>query len=201
MADTTSTDSLTVQPLSADTWPAFADLVARHNGIFGGCWCTWFHTLSRDKEHTYEGNRDLKCRLVEEERAHAALVFDGEQVVAWAQYGPPDELPNIHHRQEYEAGLVTSPDHRITCIFVDRRYRRRGVAAVALNGALDLIAKAGGGLVEGYPHDMSKQPEGKKMSASFLYNGTRRMYENAGFTYQRSKGQKNCVMTRTIAPG
>jgi hypothetical protein len=47
---------------------------------------------------------------------------------------------------------------------------------------------------------MSKQPEGKKMSSSFLYNGTRRMYEAAGFGYQRSKGQKNCVMTRRVAP-
>jgi hypothetical protein len=55
-------------------------------------------------------------------------------------------------------------------------------------------------VVEGYPHDTPKQPEGKRMSSSFLYNGTRRMYEEAGFTYQRSKGQKNCVMIRTIAP-
>ena len=83
---------------------------------------------------------------------------------------------------------------------MDRRYRRRGVAALALRGALDLIAAAGGGVVEGYPHDMSKQPEGKKMSSSFLYNGTRNMYEEAGFTHERSKGQKNCVMTRTVAP-
>lgn len=79
-------------------------------------------------------------------------------------------------------------------------YKLGGVAALALRGALDLISHAGGGVVEGYPHDMSKQPEGKKMSSSFLYNGTRRMYEEAGFTYQRSKGQKNCVMIRTIAP-
>ncbi len=73
-----STDQLTIRPLSADTWPAFADLVARHNGVFGGCWCTWFHSLSRGKDRTYESNRDLKCRLVEEGRARAALVFDRE---------------------------------------------------------------------------------------------------------------------------
>jgi len=114
------------RPLSTDTWPAFSELVARHNGVFGGCWCTWFHTLSRDKDRTYETNRDLKCRLVEERRAHAALFFDGDEAMAWAEYGPPEELPNIHHRQEYEAGLVRPPDYRITCIFVDRRYRRRG---------------------------------------------------------------------------
>jgi GNAT superfamily N-acetyltransferase len=197
-----TTDELTIRPLTPDTWPAFAALVERHNGIFGGCWCTWFHTLGSDKdpERTYDSNRDLKCRRVEEGSAHAALVLDGEEAVGWAEYGPPEELPNLHHLKEYEAGLVEAPDYRVTCIFVDRRYRRRGVAALALRGALDLIAEAGGGVVEGYPHDMSKQPEGKKMSSSFLYNGTRRMYEEAGFTFQRPKGQKNCVMVRTVAP-
>ena len=43
-------------------------------------------------------------------------------------------------------------------------------------------------MVEGYPHDTG---EGKKMSV--LYNGTRRMYEEAGFSYGGPKGQKNCV--------
>ena len=200
MAAETSTDDLTVRPLTPDTWSAFAELVARDKGLFSGCWCTWFHTLSRDKERTVESTRALKCSLVEQGRAHAALVFDGDEAVGWAEYGPPEELPNIHHRAEYEQGLVTPPDYRITCIFVARPYRRRGVAAVALRGALDLIARSGGGLVEGYPHDMSKQPEGKKMSSSFLYNGTRKMYEEAGFVFERPKGQKNCVMTRTVAP-
>lgn len=195
-----STDDLTIRPLSADTWPAFAELVERHNGIFGGCWCTYFHSLSRDENRTYESNRDLKCGLVEKGGAHAALVFDGDEAVAWAEFGPPDELPNIHHRKEYEATQASPPDYRVTCIFVDRRYRRHGLAALALKGALDLISQAGGGVVEGYPHDMGKQPEGKKMSASFLYNGTRRMYEEAGFTFDRAKGLKNCVMTLTVPP-
>lgn len=195
-----STDDLTIRPLAADTWPAFAELVERHSGIFGGCWCTWFHSLSRDENRTYESNRALKCNLVEKGHAHAALVFDGDEAVAWAEYGPPDELPNIHHRKEYEATQASSPDYRVTCIFVDKRYRRHGLAALALKGALDLIAKAGGGVVEGYPHDMAKQPEGKKMSSSFLYNGTRRMYEEVGFTFDRSKGLKNCVMSLTVPP-
>jgi GNAT superfamily N-acetyltransferase len=192
MAAETSMDHLTIWPLSADTWPAFADLVARHNGVFGGCWCTWFHTVARDKDRTYESNRDLKCRLVEEGRAHAALVFDGDEAVAWAEYGPPEELPNIHHRQEYEAGLVRPPDYRITCIFVDKKHRRNGVTAAALRGAVDLIAQAGGGVVEGYPHDTGGQ------KVSVLYNGTRFLYERAGFSYLRPKGKRNCVMRRVV---
>jgi len=181
-----------VKPLDVSTWDAFARLVERHNGVFGGCWCTWFHTFHGDKTFTAEGNHALKKRLVEEGRAHAALVFDGDDAVAWAQYGPPAELPNIHHRKEYEAALDASPDYRITCIFVDKKYRRKGVTAAALGGAVDLIAQAGGGVVEGYPHDT----DGKKVSV--LYNGTRSLYERAGFSYVRAKGLRNCVMRRVV---
>ena len=109
-----------VEPLGPKTWEAFSRLVERHNGVFGGCWCTWFHTFHAEKTFTAEGNRALKKRLVEEGGAHAALVFDGDEAIAWAQYGPPEELPNIHHRKEYLETLDTTPDYRITCIFVDK---------------------------------------------------------------------------------
>jgi GNAT superfamily N-acetyltransferase len=184
----------TVQPLGPDTWDGFAALAERHNGVWGGCWCTWFHTMNAEKERTYEGNRTLKQRRVCDGSAHAALVFDGDLAVAWCEYGTPGELPNIYHRKEYEATLDRLPDYRITCFFVDRNYRRKGVSSVALDGALDLIAQAGGGVVEAYPHDIG----GKKVSASFLYNGTRTLFEHAAFAYLRSKGTKNCVMRKTV---
>lgn len=38
------------------------------------------------------------------------------------------------------------------------------------------------------------------MSNSFVYNGTRTMYERAGFEFVRSKVLKNAVMRRTIEP-
>ncbi|MDN5796064.1 MAG: GNAT family N-acetyltransferase [Intrasporangium sp.] len=178
--------------LGPDAWDGFAGLAERHNGVFGGCWCTWFHTVAAEKTHTTEGNRDLKCRLVSEGRAHAALVYDGDRAVAWCKFGPPDELPNIHHRKQYEAELDVLPDYRITCIFVDRRYRHQAMSAVAPKGALDLIAAAGGGVVEGYPHDTG----GKKCAV--LYDGTRTLFERAGFDFVRSKGTRNCVMRRTV---
>jgi GNAT superfamily N-acetyltransferase len=137
----------TVKPLVPDTWDAFARIAERHNGVFGGCWCTWFHTLHAEKTFEAEGNRALKQRWVNEGRAHAALVFDGDAAVAWCEYGTPAELPNIYHRKEYEANLDRLPDYRITCLFVDKKYRRKGMTAVALRGALDLIAQAGGGMV------------------------------------------------------
>ena len=93
--------------------------------------------------------------------------------------------PNIHHRKQWEAEVERRPDYRITCLFVDRRYRRKGMAEVAVRGALALIAAAGGGLVESYPHDL---PPGKKTSASFLYNATRSMYERARVPLRAAEG-------------
>jgi GNAT superfamily N-acetyltransferase len=124
------------------------------------------------------------------------VVSDGDAAVGWCRYGSPEELPNIYHRKEYEAGLVAPPDYRLTCFFVDRAHRREGVSAVALRGALGLIAEAGDGVVEAYPQDT----QGKKVSASFLYNGSRSLFEQAGFTYERSKGKNHCVMSITVPP-
>jgi len=102
-----------------------------------------------------------------------------------------DHLPNIAERRVGEE-LDVLPDYRITCIVVDKRYRRQGLSAVALQGALDLMAAAGGGVVEGYPHDTG----GNKKSV--LYNGTRTLFERAGFEFVRSKGMSSCVMRRTM---
>ena len=190
----------TIKPLSSSTWDDFAQLVERQGtGKMGapGCWCINCHPRELDVERTAAARRALKEQLVADGRAHAALVYDGNLAVGWCQYGPPDELPQIHHRKDYVKGLVELPDYRITCIFVDKAHGKQGVAAAALQGALELIAAAGGGVVEGYPHDV---PDGKRISPSFLYNLTRDVYEQAGFTYQRPKGAGNCVMVATIDP-
>lgn len=184
-----------VEPLTPATWDAYARMIERHNGVFGGCWCTWFHTMAAEKERSYDANRALKRRLVGEGRAHAALAFDGDEAVAWAQYGTPEELPNIYHRKQYDAEADLRPDYRITCIFVDKKHRRRGLSAVVLRGVLDLIAAAGGGVVEGYPHDTP----GKRQSV--LYDGTRALFERAGFEHVRPKGLNHCVMRTTVPRG
>ena len=190
------THGYSIQPLTAHTWDAFAGLVERHNGIFGGCWCIYFHPIVPSGSRVTRATARFKKRLVEAGQAHAALVMVGDEAIAWAEYGTPDELPTIHHRKQYLAEADVMPDYRITCIFVDKRYRRQGYAKVALAGALDLIAAQGGGVVEGYPHEIGE----KRMNNSFVYNGTRTMYEQAGFEFVRSKGMKNTVMRRTIQP-
>jgi hypothetical protein len=36
--------SYETRPLDASTWDAFAELVERNNGVYGGCWCIVHHS-------------------------------------------------------------------------------------------------------------------------------------------------------------
>jgi GNAT superfamily N-acetyltransferase len=181
----------TVRALDGSTWDAFAALVERNNGIFGGCWCMGFHP---DEPKGVGQKRAAKEQRVREGKAHAALVFEGDECVGWCQFGVPDEVPRIKSRAAYEKGRTTSPDWRIACCYVGKGHRRQGVATAALAGALDLIAGLGGGSVEGYPEGADSVPAG------FLFNGAMSTYEKLGFTRDRQIGKHRWVMTRVVEP-
>ncbi len=190
--DMNATPRFRVEPLSTATWASFADLVERHNGVWGGCWCVEFH---EDGKTRGSHRRDLKERKVRDGTTHSALVLDADRCVGWCQFGTPAELPRIKHLRVYTQEASTPPDWRITCFFVDKDYRGQGVASTALAGALELIKKMGGGLVESYPEDV----EGRTVSASFLHNSRLSMFESQGFARVRRLGKNHWVVARTIS--
>ena len=182
----------TTQALTPATWPDFAALVERHHGVWGGCWCLEFHPEgARRGPH----RREAKACRVREGTAHAALVYDGSICVGWCQFGPPAELPRIKHLRIYSQGLERLPDWRITCFFVDKAYRRQGVAGQALAAALRQIAQLGGGTVESYPEDAA----GRTVSSSFLYNASLATFENNGFERVRRIGKNHWVVMKLVA--
>ena len=188
---------LQARALDEATWPDFAALVERHNGVWGGCWCMGFHPEGVGRGKTPEGNRASKEGRVREGQAHAALVYDDATCVGWCQFGSPEELPRIKHKRAYLADLAALPDWRITCFFVDGRQRRRGVAAAALDGALREIGRLGGGTVESYPEDSA----GRKVSSSFLHNGTVALFEHHGFERTRRIGKHHWVVVTKLVEG
>ena len=188
--------SYRVTTLDTSTWDAFADLVERNNGIFGGCWCIGFH-LDRKPKGSFDA-RKAKEKLVRTDGAHAALVLDEDgKAQGWTQYGGPAELPGIKHRREYDKDAPPVPDWRITCIFVDRKHRGQGVARVALEGALDQIAERGGGLVEA----ISEVTAGREAHGRFLFSGTVELFEEYGFTRLRQVGKHAWIVSKKVAAG
>ena len=185
-----------IHPLNAETWPLWAALVEAHGGVWGGCWCLAFHAEGAQKFTSADEARAVKQALVRRGEAHAALVVEAGAVVGWCQYGRSPELPRIKNKRAYDKSLTALPDWRITCFFTGKGYRGTGVSEAGLVGALDLIAQAGGGSVEAYPEDT----DGRKVSGSFLWNGTLGLFERHGFRRDRQIGKFKWVVRRDVAP-
>jgi GNAT superfamily N-acetyltransferase len=88
--------------------------------------------------------------------------------------------------------LASLPRWRITCVFVDKERRGRGVSKAAVGGALAEIARLGGGTVESYPENC----EGRRVSASFLYNGGLAVFEAHGFERVRPLGKNHWLVAK-----
>ncbi len=184
--------SCTIRSLDASTWEAFAELVERNNGIYGGCWCIAFHSCY---QRGLSDPRSLKEQLVRAGRAHAALVFDAEdRAQGWCQYGTPDEL-DLKHAREYRKDPPPRARWRITCIFVDKRHRGQGIARAALEGALAQIAAAGGGLVEA----TSETAAGRDAQSRFLFSATVELFEQYGFIRGRQVGKHAWIVSKEVA--
>lgn len=180
-----------ILPLDVSTWDAFAELVERNDGIYGGCWCVAFHT---EHHRGISDRRGLKERLVKEGRAHAALVLDDDGIAqGWCQYGTPEEL-GLRHAREYAKDPPPPARWRITCIFVDKRHRGQGVARAALDGALAQIAGLGGGRVEA----ISEVTAGREAQSRFLFSATVELFEECGFTRGRQVGKHAWIVSREI---
>lgn len=125
-------------------------------------------------------NRKEKKQLVEKGCAHGIIVYANGEPVGWCQYGPSAEFPRIDNSRKYRTLASRNAKGklwRITCFAVLKKYRKRGVASVALNAALQAIRNKGGGLVEAYPIN-------RWLSRAFgneSTHGTASMFRKAGF--------------------
>ena len=64
------------------------------------CWCLWFHPRHGAGDPEEDDARARKQRLVEQGRAHAALVFDGDVAVGWCLRGRRLHVPTPEGRRQ-----------------------------------------------------------------------------------------------------
>jgi GNAT superfamily N-acetyltransferase len=184
--------------LSRRTWPDFQKLFSKP-GEWGACWCVYYQrekpppTRGLTVQQRADRNRRDKKRMAEEGKAHGILVYHKGEPVGWCQYGPKEEIPRIDATRRYKAlGLGSEGQKlwRISCFSVDRRYRRRGAAAIGLAAALESIRRQGGGTVEAYPVT--------RKGALAIWFGTVSMFRREGFRVIAPFGRSNVLMRKTV---
>ena len=117
-------------------------------------------------------------------------MFDGDDCLGWCQFGPPDELPRIKSRAQYEKGRRRRPTGGSRATSSARDTAARASRPRRSPARCELIAELGGGTVEGYPEAAGDVPAG------FLFNGALSTYEQLGFARDRKIGKHRWVVTK-----
>ena len=108
--------------------------------------------------------------------APGVLAYAGDEVAGWAAVAPRSELPFA--RSAKIPHVDDLPAWSAWCIRVCPGYRGRGISQVLLDGAVAYARSQGAPAIEGYPVDN----QGKKVDLTMAFVGTRKLFEDAGFT-------------------
>jgi GNAT superfamily N-acetyltransferase len=164
---------LTVRPLTADLWPALEDLFGK-DGACNGCWCMYWRIGSRYRKRPHQKNRAAFRGVVERGPAPGLLAFDGDMAVGWCQLTPRDALPWLDRAWRLRR-VDTVPVWSLSCFYVRKGYRKRGVTSALIAAALKNARRAGAPALEAYPLDADVTPS----ASSTGYAST---FARAGFT-------------------
>ncbi|QRP45149.1 GNAT family N-acetyltransferase [Amycolatopsis sp. FDAARGOS 1241] len=180
-------------PLDAASWPLFERLFGP-GGAQGGCWCSFFRLTG--PEFKAAGRTGRKEHTRDEARAGRPLgllgVVEGEPL-GWVAVSPRADNPRLA-RSPVAASEFSGNVWSVTCFYVDRRGRRRGLAAALLTAAVGYAAGHGADAVEGYPVTAGDR------SPADLYHGTLGLFTGAGFAVVEQRGVARALVRREIAP-
>jgi GNAT superfamily N-acetyltransferase len=179
--------------LTEDTWPALEKLFSANKTV-GGCWCTWFMRSRAESDAGWgEGNKAyLRAQVDASARLGLLAVEDGEPL-GWVAVAPRPTYPRLVTSKitRSDAGPDT---WSVTCFFVHRTARGRGLAATLLDAAVDHARSHGAAAVEGHPVDT----EGQRRGSGDLYHGTLAMFVAAGFDLVERRSTRRALVRRTL---
>lgn len=184
---------LTVRPLTPDRWPALEDLFGKH-GASNGCWCMYWRIGSAYRHRPRSRNKVALRRLVKRGPPPGLLAFDGDVAVGWCQLTPRDDLPWL--KRKPALGPVDElPVWALSCFYVRRGYRRRGVMSALIAAAVKAARRAAAPALEAYPVDT-----GAPRSTGNVFTGTASAFARAGFREIARRTPSRPVMRHDLMP-
>jgi GNAT superfamily N-acetyltransferase len=175
-------------PLTPDRWADLERLFGPR-GACAGCWCMWWR-LNRAQWNRGkgEGNRKAFRRLVRSGAEPGVLAYADGKPVGWCAIAPREQYPRLDGSRILKP-VDDQPVSSVTCFFIARGFRHRGLSTELLRAAVDFARARGAKMVEGYPHDP------KKATADvFVFTGLASAFRKAGFKEVARRAQTRPIM-------
>ena len=169
--------SIVVRPATKARFGDVATMLGPKNPGSSVCWCL-SHRLDAKTNRSLTGRArgEYVKMLCGRRAAPGVLAYADGEVAGWAAVAPRSDLPFA--RSAKIPHVDDLPVWSVWCIRVRPGYRGRGISHTLLDGAVAYARSRGAPAIEGYPVDN----QGKKVDQTMAYVGTRKLFEDAGFT-------------------
>lgn len=169
--------NIEVRPATLERFGDVATMLGPKRPDASVCWCLSHRVDSKtNRELVGLARGEYVKALCGREVAPGVLAYEGVDVVGWAAVAPRSELPFA--RSARIPHVDDRPVWSVWCIRVRPGHRGKGISHALLDGAAAYARSRGAPAVEGYPVDN----KGARVDLTMAYVGTRKLFEDAGFT-------------------
>jgi GNAT superfamily N-acetyltransferase len=137
------------------------------------------------------GRKRASAERFAESPPPGVLGYFGDRPVGWCAIAPRSEYPRLQSSPTFGPVDDTSA-WAVSCLFIHRTARRRGVGAALVGAAVALAKAYGAPAVDGIP------VAGFRRSSTDLYTGTPSMFEPLGFTEVARRRPDRPILRLTV---
>jgi GNAT superfamily N-acetyltransferase len=165
---------LTIRPLTPSLWPGLEGLFGK-GGASNGCWCMYWRIGPEYHKRLREKNKRALHRIVMQGPPPGLLAFDGDRAIGWCQLTLRRDLSWLNRKQALEP-VDDVPVWAISCFYIRRGYRKRGVMSALIVEALKAAKRGNAPALEAYPVDTMRPG-----STSNVFTGVASTFRRLGF--------------------
>jgi GNAT superfamily N-acetyltransferase len=187
--------TLDVHPLTPDRWPDLVRLFGER-GACGGCWCMyWRLRHAQFQEQKGEANKRALKQLTDRGVVSGLLAYLDGEPVGWCALAPREQYSRLESSRILKP-VDDQPVWAITCFFMAKPYRGKGILAHLLKSAIAYAAKNGARIVEGYPIE----PKQGRLADPFVYTGLASTFRKMGFQEVVRRSETRPLMRYVVSP-
>jgi GNAT superfamily N-acetyltransferase len=190
-------EELKFQPLTPALWDDLEALFGKH-GACGGCWCMWWRLSGPEyARHRGQDNKDAFKALIDGGEEPGILAYHNGTPVGWCAIGPRESYGRL---QEGRVRIFKAVDDQsvwnVTCFYIARAWRNRGLMGHLLQAAVDFAASRGATVVEGYPVDPAGSANPPADTAA--YCGLLPTFQKAGFVEILRRHERRPIVRKRV---
>lgn len=174
-------------------WLSFEAVMGEKGGC-GGCWCMLWRLPKTEMDAGMgAGNRAAMKRIFDDGRVPGLIAFSEDRPVGWIQIDRREAFGRLEKSRILKP-VDDLPVWSVSCFFIDRPFRKKGLSAELLIAAGEFVRKQGGSCLEGYPIDTPKP----SYPPVFAWTGFVAAFRQAGFVEVARRSPTRPIMRKIL---